>query len=272
MKPFVRLVFCVTILFALGLRGYGLWVNSPVQSEDAHLASGVAHWLFERFDLYKVNPPLVRVVAAIPVAGRFSKDNDWYRYDASPHARSEFVLGIDVVRDRDDRMSLLIRSRLFTCVVFGVVGLCFLWKFSESAFDVGAGFVALGLWSSNPYVLGHGATIMPDVPSAELAVAAVYCFWQWLRQPDFGNAFLSGVVLGSPNLRNSRFSFFIRCLSCSGSFTVCRNGSRRFEISSAVRFCSSAFCSPSVCSWSIWGTFSKGPANLSARSNFKRRY
>ena len=207
MNRFVRLVFCATILFALGLRGYGLWVNSPVQSEDAHLASGVAHWLFERFDLYKVNPPLVRVVAAIPVVGRFSKDNDWYRYDASPHARSEFVLGIDVVRDRDDRMSLLIRSRLFTCVVFGVVGLCFLWKFSESAFDVGAGFVALGLWSSNPYVLGHGATIMPDVPSAELAVAAVYCFWQWLRQPDFGNAFLSGVVLGLAEL--TKFTLLI---------------------------------------------------------------
>ena len=104
-------------------------------------------------------------------------------------------------------MSLLIRSRLFTCVVFGVVGLCFLWKFSESAFDVGAGFIALGLWSSNPYVLGHGATIMPDVPSAELAVAAVYCFWQWLRQPDFGNAFLSGVVLGLAEL--TKFTLLI---------------------------------------------------------------
>ncbi|MDO5577054.1 MAG: glycosyltransferase family 39 protein, partial [Fibrobacter sp.] len=200
MNPFIRLVFCVIIIFALGLQVYGAVFNSPVQSEDAHLASGVGHWLFERFDLYKVNPPLVRVVAATPVVQRFSKDNSWYRYNTSPHVRSEFVVGIDVVRNRDDYANLMIRSRLAVCVVFGIVGLYFIWKFSESTFCTLAGFIALGLWCSNPYVLGHGATIMPDVPSAALAVTAVYFFWKCLRRPDNGNVFLSGVVLGLAEL------------------------------------------------------------------------
>ena len=44
------------------LLGWCGWAHSPVRSEVAHLASGLSHYHFERFDLYRVNPPLVRMV------------------------------------------------------------------------------------------------------------------------------------------------------------------------------------------------------------------
>ena len=41
--------------------------KSPVMDEPAHLVPGISHWQFGTFDLYRVNLPLVRMVAAIPV-------------------------------------------------------------------------------------------------------------------------------------------------------------------------------------------------------------
>lgn len=37
---------------------------SPTDDETAHLPAGVSYWQFGRFDLYPVNPPLVKLVAA----------------------------------------------------------------------------------------------------------------------------------------------------------------------------------------------------------------
>jgi hypothetical protein len=46
------------------------WVaarSSPTLDEPAHLAAGLYIWKYGRFDLYRVNPPLVKAVATLPV-------------------------------------------------------------------------------------------------------------------------------------------------------------------------------------------------------------
>jgi hypothetical protein len=91
-------------------------------SEDAHLASGISHYQYQRFDLYRVNPPLVRLFAAFPVRNQFSAKDGWWRYDTNPLKRSEFVVGIDVVRHRSDYQLLLFRSRIFIALFFGLIG------------------------------------------------------------------------------------------------------------------------------------------------------
>ena len=38
--------------------------HSPGWDEPGHLVAGVSHWQFAAFDLYRVNPPLVRAFGA----------------------------------------------------------------------------------------------------------------------------------------------------------------------------------------------------------------
>ncbi len=56
--------------------------------EVGHLAAGVSHWQLGRFGLYRVNPPLVRTVAAMPapVAGPAA---DWNGYAKPVGERSD---------------------------------------------------------------------------------------------------------------------------------------------------------------------------------------
>ncbi|HUY92421.1 MAG TPA: hypothetical protein VMV10_27005 [Pirellulales bacterium] len=47
------------------------WIGfriSPTCDEVGHLPAGLYCWEFGRFDVYRVNPPLVRALAALPVA------------------------------------------------------------------------------------------------------------------------------------------------------------------------------------------------------------
>src|SRR5262245_53761331 len=85
------------------LVGYSLmifwisYVNSPNLDEVAHLPSGLCHWRFAQFELYRVNPPLVRMVAAIPILLTDAQAN-WSAWHAdSPYSRSEFALGREFV-------------------------------------------------------------------------------------------------------------------------------------------------------------------------------
>ena len=84
-------------------------VNSPVMSEDALLASGVSHYKFSKFDLYRVNPPLVRLLAAYPVKNVLSESKDgWWKYNTNPLKRSEFSVGANLVVSTPAWPSLLI--------------------------------------------------------------------------------------------------------------------------------------------------------------------
>lgn len=73
------------------------WRSVPTYDEPAHLAAGMSHWYFGRFDLYRVNPPLVRGVAAIPLVGLAGR-MDWHSYDPAPLRRAEFTVANDWLR------------------------------------------------------------------------------------------------------------------------------------------------------------------------------
>ena len=52
------------------LLGYGAWVHSPTFDEPGHLVAGLGNWESGRFELDRVNPPLTRMMAALPVMAR----------------------------------------------------------------------------------------------------------------------------------------------------------------------------------------------------------
>jgi len=71
---------------------WSAWRHSPVAAEYGHLPAGLSHFEIGRFDLYRVNPPLVRLVAAIPPFGQDPK-TDWQHYSNDPLVRSEWGVG-----------------------------------------------------------------------------------------------------------------------------------------------------------------------------------
>jgi hypothetical protein len=191
---------------ALLLAGIG-YRKSPGVDEPAHLAAGLSHWKFGRFDLYRVNPPLVRMVATLPLVALplfgVEPQTDWSAFTEAPYARPEFALGsafTSINGFESFWYFTLCRWALIPIVLLGGL-VCFLW--GRDLYGTPAGFTALILWAFCPNVLGNGAMITPDVGGAALGVTAGYTFWRWLRVPCWKNTFLAGLALGLAELSKS---------------------------------------------------------------------
>ena len=197
--------FILLSLYAC-LLAYAAFRHSPTDSEVFHLPAGVSNLSLGRFDLYRVNPPLVRMVSAtLPLSARI--DVDWRAYSSDPHLRAEYPVGLDCMYANDTRILWLMTLARWSCIPFMVLGgwICFVW--GRSLYGNASGLVALMLWCFLPYLLAHGFLIVPDAHAAALGVASYYFFWQWLRRSLLLNAFTMGLVLGVAEL--AKFTLLI---------------------------------------------------------------
>lgn len=177
-------------------------VNAPVYDEIGHLPSGLSHWRFGNFSLYRVNPPLMRMIAAIPLLWS-SPQEDWSGYSDAPYERPEFVVGRQFMKTNGINVFWHFIIARWTQVVVSVFGgwICYCW--ARDLFGRGSGLLALTLWCFDPNILGWGAILTPDVGAAAFGVAAGYTFWRWLKSPTWRRAALAGLALGIVELTKS---------------------------------------------------------------------
>lgn len=181
------------------LLAYSAWCHSPVIDEMAHLPAGLCHLRFGSFDLYQVNPPLVRMVAALPVS-LASPATDWSHSRPEPGERMETYVGLDFQAANGPRVFWLFTLARWGCIPFSLLGggICFLW--ARSLYGPSSGLLALFLWCFCPNILGNAACLVPDVGAAALGAAACFLFWRWASRPSLRRALLAGGVLGLAEL------------------------------------------------------------------------
>jgi hypothetical protein len=167
---------------------------SATFDEPAHLASGLMHLTSGRFDYYTVNPPLVRLVAALPLwaIGLQMSGGDHARQSMRP----EFHLGVLFMEDLSpDPQPVFVLAR-YACVLFSLVGAlgCYMW--ASSFAGPRAGMVCLLLWCSEPCLSGYTCLATPDAATVSCGLLAAYSFYAWMTTPTFGRALVSGIGLG----------------------------------------------------------------------------
>jgi hypothetical protein len=167
--------------------------------EPAHLAAGLAHIEKGRFDLYRVNPPLVRMVAAAPAA-LAGAQTDWVRDDPNPLLRCEFDVGQDILKANGRRSLMLFTLGRCACIPSSLLGAYITYRWATELFGSASGLLAITLWCFSPSILGQAALLTPDAPAASMAIAASYMFFRWVNAPTWQNVLLAGVVLGLAEL------------------------------------------------------------------------
>jgi hypothetical protein len=218
LPPHRKLLIAICSVHA-ALLGYGASVHSPTYNEPAHLTAGISYWQFGRFDVYSVNPPLVKMVAALPVLAA-GCETDWSAFYAGPGARPEMALGEAFVHANGERALWLMTLARWACLPFSLLGalVCYCWARDlvdggvgggvDGAAGVWAGTLAASLWCFSPSILGHGQLMTPDVHASALGAAACYAFWRWLQHPTWLQTFVTGFVLGLAELAKTTLVLF----------------------------------------------------------------
>jgi hypothetical protein len=185
--------------------------HSPTIDEVAHLPAGLSHWQFGKFTLYRVNPPLVRLVAALPMIVA-CPNTDWTQFFGFPGTRDEFEIGRSFVTANSFRaMELWILART-VCVPFSILGAYVCYRWASELHGFLGGLLALTLWCFCPNILGHGQLITPDVAAAALGVGAWYSFWRWLKKPAWRSAGTASLMIGLALV--TKFTWLILFVLC----------------------------------------------------------
>ena len=193
--PGIRSIALCLMAFHACLLCYAGYQDAPTEIEIAHLPAGISHWETGSFYFFRQNPPLVRLVASLPVVC-VPHRTEWNAYSTTPGIRPEFWLGHEFLKANGSRSSWLYALARWACIPFSLLGawISFLW--ARELFGELSGLMAITLWCFCPMILGHGHLINPDVGAASLGIAAAYAFRQWLHSPTWRNAAITGLVSG----------------------------------------------------------------------------
>lgn len=192
---FQRLVVTLIILIHVSFCAWGAWCHSPTMDEPAYLASGISHWQFGRFDLCRVSPPLVRLVASIPVQLTNAK-YDWSHYTISPGARYEHDVGRDFLIANGDQSFWLFTLGRWACIPFSLFGALVCYSWAKQLFGIPSALIALLLWCFSPNILAHAQQLTPDIGVTALSLSASYAFWYWAQKPSKLRVSIAGGILG----------------------------------------------------------------------------
>lgn len=192
-----RLALIVILALHAALLGYSARVHSAGWDEVGHLPAGIAHCQTGVFDLYRVNPPLVRSCATVlPYLMGTRLDFDGATATSPPWRRSEFSVGNAWIRiDSLGFQHNLCLARWCTIPFSLWAGwLCF--SAARRLYGTSSAWIALGLWCTSPMVLGHASLITPDVGAAATGAYAVWAFAEWMAIPSRKTTGMAGVALG----------------------------------------------------------------------------
>lgn len=185
------------ILLHCAAVAYSAYAHSPTLNEPGHIASGLGYWELGRLDLYSVNPPLPRVIAALPVY-LLGYNMDWRAADTkSPLSRPEFSLGAKFIKLNADRTRWNFTLARLTCIPFSLLGAftCYCWCQSLSTDRLAPAF-AVCLWCADPNILAHSSVATADCAATAVGLTAGYCFLRWLNSPSLSLATGAGIFLG----------------------------------------------------------------------------
>ncbi|MDR2406535.1 MAG: glycosyltransferase family 39 protein [Bacteroidales bacterium] len=179
------------------LLGYLSWSTSPNRTEIGHLGASVYFWHTGKFDVFHVNPPLVRMIAGMPIALFCNPKYDWSNYSPRPQDRCEWQLGnaFVIANELNDLRIYVFLARIF-CIPLVLLGGYVGFRFASELYCEWSGVLFLILWTFSPFILGWGATICPDVVATSMGVIGLYTFWRWLKIPTWGRTFIAGICLG----------------------------------------------------------------------------
>lgn len=194
-SSYQRMAIVGILTVQAAMLAYSATRHSPTHLEPAFIAAGVSHWHLGRFEQYRVNPPLPRLVATLPLIA-LGVATDWKSYDAREGIRSEFQIGQDfLLANKALGLWPVIYARWAGIPFFLIGGLtAYLW--ARDLYGDQAAFLTLLLWTFEPNLLGHAELVTPDSACVTLNLLACYLFWRWLEFPSSRSCFLAGLSLG----------------------------------------------------------------------------
>ena len=210
----------VGLLIILGLQlVLSIQRESQTWDEANHIFAGYRSWTHADFGLNPEHPPMVKLLATIPL---FSSPLNTPELGGRYFKEEAFLDGKDFLY-RNDAEKILFRTRLAAGTITILLGLL-VFLGTREFFGTGAAFIALALLAFDPNLLAHGALVTTDAALSCFMFASVYSFYRYVKVPTIWRLAIVGISVGLalavkhtgalilPILLLLAISEFLRCL------------------------------------------------------------
>ncbi|HET8946632.1 MAG TPA: glycosyltransferase family 39 protein [Candidatus Polarisedimenticolia bacterium] len=189
----------VLMLAHAGLVVHASWRSSPTIDEFAHVPAGIAYWQTGTFDLYHHNPPLAKLVAALPVlASRPAVDYgaSWARARARGEPPSQVEFGEDFMRANAARYFELFRRARLPFVLLSLAGMALVFRCARAFWGDRGGLLGAALWAFEPNLIAHAGLATTDLAATVLFFWALDALRQARESPSARRVAWAGVAAG----------------------------------------------------------------------------
>ena len=183
-------VSALLIIFLLQL-GLSANANSITWDEDNHIFAGYMMWKTADYGLNPEHPPLVKLVATVPILRMPLIVPTLQQRSFKTEA---YLDGKDLVF-KNDFNRILLRVRL-AAAIFSLILATLVFLAGQEMFGTVAGFIGLGLLVFDSNILAHGALVTTDTGITCFMFATVYAFYRYNKKPSIGRLVLVGLALG----------------------------------------------------------------------------
>jgi 4-amino-4-deoxy-L-arabinose transferase-like glycosyltransferase len=188
------IVFILLAIMALACI-LSLRMKSPTVDEFAHLPAGYYYWKTGDFSLYGKNPPLIRLLGALPLLA-MDITIDPTRYYAESGDWRPWVFGTDFMRKNATNYSTIFFFGRIPMVLLGLLLGFYVFQWSKELYGTKGGILSLVLFTFSPNMLAHARLVTTDMGFTCFAFIATYYYWRSFRSDKKKVWIAAGVFVG----------------------------------------------------------------------------
>jgi 4-amino-4-deoxy-L-arabinose transferase-like glycosyltransferase len=182
----------VGLLIILGLQLFlSVRRESQTWDEANHIFAGYRSWTDADFGLNPEHPPMVKLLATVPL---FSSPLKTPQLEGRFFKEDAFLGGKDFLY-RNDADKILLRTRMAAATLTLLLALL-VFLATKEIFGTGAGFIALALLAFDPNLLAHGALVTTDAALSCFMFASIYAFYRYVKAPSGWRLATVGISAG----------------------------------------------------------------------------
>ncbi len=186
----VTLLLLLTAQIVHAVRG-----ESLTWDEGDHIFAGYETWKTGDYGLNPEHPPLVKMLATLPLLALPLKvpplQGRFFKTEAYMDGRELLFRNAP----QYSAQTLVFRVRMFAMLLTLIAALL-VFAAGTEMFGVNAGLIALFLFTFEPNLLAHGAFVTTDMAASCTIFGTVYALWRWIRRPTWQRLLVAGLAAG----------------------------------------------------------------------------
>src|SRR5258708_4143329 len=191
-RPWVTIAAVMFLLLILEFQLlYSVKHESLTFDEGDHIFAGYMSLKHHDFGLNPEHPPLVKMIAALPLLGMNLHEPQLQNRNFKTEA---YLSGRDFIF-QGDHEKVIFRARM-AASIFALLVALLAFLTAREMFGTGAGFIALALIVFEPNLLAHGALVTTDAGAAASLLAGIYAFYRYVKSPSWGRVLVLGLAAG----------------------------------------------------------------------------